>query len=77
MCSSPTPAAALCPQAALRLDPATDVSTVALDLPCTFFMLNTQRALAVSATTTRFQLEALSFELTGSPPPPPPPLPLS
>jgi len=34
-------------QAALRMDPNTDVSTVALDLPCTFFMLNAARALAL------------------------------
>ena len=34
-------------QAALRIDPDMDVGTVALDLPCTFFMLRSERALPI------------------------------
>ena len=38
-----------CPraQAALRADPSTDISVVALDLPCTFFMLRAAAALPI------------------------------
>jgi hypothetical protein len=34
-------------ETALRIDPEADVSTVALDFPCTFFMLSTGDSLPV------------------------------
>ena len=41
------PSTHVCAQAALRADPSTDISVVALDLPCTFFMLRAAASLPV------------------------------
>ena len=40
-------------QAALRVDPGLNISTVALDLPCSFFMLRTVSSLPIVAPVSR------------------------